>query len=72
MSVRTNGQRITRDDLRGAYADLLGEGGTTAQAAAPKLALAGAAAVVVVLGLAYFAGLRRGRVRSAIVEVRRI
>ena len=72
MSVRTNGQRITREDLRGAYADLLGEGESTAQSAAPKLVLTGVVALLGVLGLAYLAGLRRGRVSSAVVEVRRL
>jgi hypothetical protein len=72
MSVQTNGRRITRDDLRGAYSELMGEGESAAQSAAPKLLAVGIVALLGILGIAYFSGLRRGRVRSAVVEVRRL
>jgi hypothetical protein len=68
----TNGRRITREDLQAAYANLMGEGEATAKAAAPQgLATAGAAAMAVVT-LAFFIGRRRGRSRSAVVEIRRL
>jgi hypothetical protein len=50
----------------------MGEGEATARAAAPRgLAVVGAVAVTV-LTLAFLAGRRRGRSRSAIVEIRRL
>ncbi|HUC05932.1 MAG TPA: hypothetical protein VL961_11080 [Acidimicrobiales bacterium] len=67
----TNG-RITREDLRAAYSQVMGEGEATARAAAPRgLAIAGAVALGVVT-LAYLTGRRRGRSRSAVVEIRRL
>ncbi len=68
----TNGRRITREDVQAAYANLMGEGEATARSAAPQgLATAGAAAMAVVT-LAFFIGRRRGRSRSAVVEIRRL
>ena len=70
--VRGNGRLITREDLQAAYAQVVGEGEATARAAAPRgLAVAGAAAIVL-LALAFLAGRRRGRARSAVVEIRRL
>ena len=68
----TNGQRITREDLRAAYTQVVGEGEATARQAAPRaLAIAGAVGMAVVT-LAFLAGRRRGRSRSAVVEIRRL
>lgn len=72
MAVATNGQRITRDDLQVAYAEVMGQGQATAQAAAPQVAVIGAAVALAVVTIAYLAGRRRGRKRSAIVEIRRL
>jgi hypothetical protein len=50
----------------------MGEGEATARAAAPRgIAVAGAV-VIAVITLAFLAGRRRGRSRSAIVEIRRL
>jgi hypothetical protein len=68
----TNGQRITREDLQAAYSQVIGEGEATARAAAPRaLAVAGAVGMALVT-LAFLAGRRRGRSRSAVVEIRRL
>ena len=68
----SNGRLITRDDLQAAYAQVMGEGEATVRAAAPRgLAVAGAFAIVVI-ALAFLAGRRRGRARSAVVEIRRL
>jgi hypothetical protein len=68
----TNGRRITREDLQAAYSQVLGEGEATARAAAPRaLAVAGAIGMTLVT-LAFLAGRRRGRSRSAVVEIRRL
>jgi|HubBroStandDraft_6_1064221.scaffolds.fasta_scaffold6942323_1 hypothetical protein len=67
-----NGKLITREDLQAAYSQFMGEGEATARAAAPKgLAVAGAVALVVVT-VAFLAGRRRGRAKSAVVEIRRL
>jgi hypothetical protein len=67
-----NGRLITREDLQAAYAQVMGEGGATARAAAPRgLVVAGAAALLVI-AFAFLAGRRRGRSSSAVVEIRRL
>jgi hypothetical protein len=68
----TNGRLITRDDLQAAYSQVMGQGEATARAAAPRgLAVIGAVALTVVT-VAFLAGRRRGRSRSAVVEIRRL
>jgi hypothetical protein len=50
----------------------MGEGEATARAAAPRgLAVAGAVGILL-LTLAFLAGRRRGRSKSAVVEIRRL
>lgn len=71
MAVATNGKRITREDLQQAYTRLLGEGESTAQSAAPQMAVVVAAVALGVVALAYLAGKRRGR-RAATLIVRRV
>jgi len=71
-SPGTSGRRITREDLQAAYAQVMGEGEATARAAAPRgLAIAATVALAVVT-VAFLAGRRRGRARSAVVEIRRL
>ena len=61
-----------REDLQAAYAQVVGEGEASARAAAPRgLAIAGAVGIVL-LTLAFLAGRRRGRAKSAVVEIRRL
>jgi len=68
----SNGRLITRDDLQAAYAQVVGEGEASARAAAPRgLAIAGAIGIVIIT-LAFLAGRRRGRAKSAVVEIRRL
>ena len=74
LMARTAGKggRITREDLQAAYAQVLGEGEATVRAAAPQALAVGGAIGVVVVTLAFLAGRRRGRSRSAVVEIRRL
>jgi len=72
MASRTNAGRITRDDLEAAFSQVVGEGEATAESALPQIVLIAGAVAVTVLTLAYLAGRRRGRRRSAVVEVRRL
>ena len=68
----SNGRLITREDLQAAYSQVMGEGEATARAAAPRgLAVAGAVGILL-LTLAFLAGRRRGRAKSAVVEIRRL
>ena len=72
MAVRTNGRRITRDDLEAAFTRVVGEGEATAKAAAPPALVVAGAVALGVVALAYLAGRRRGRRRAPVLEVRRI
>ncbi|HUZ10456.1 MAG TPA: hypothetical protein VMU76_09840 [Acidimicrobiales bacterium] len=72
MAVRTKGARVTREDLHAAFSDLLGEGEATARAAAPQAIVVAGAVALALFTLAYVAGRRRGRRRTAVLEVRRI
>jgi hypothetical protein len=68
----SNGRLITRDDLQAAYAQVMGEGEATVRAAAPRGLAVGGAVALVIIALAFLAGRRRGRARSAVVEIRRL
>ena len=68
----TTGGRITREDLQAAYTKVLGEGEATVKGAAPQALAAGGAVALLVITLAFLAGRRRGRSRSAVVEIRRL
>jgi len=68
----TNGRRITREDLQAAYSNVIGEGESKARAVAPQGLTAIGAAGLAVVTLAFLIGRRRGRSRSAVVEIRRL
>ncbi|HVX22019.1 MAG TPA: hypothetical protein VHB02_11770 [Acidimicrobiales bacterium] len=72
MALTTNGRRITRDDLQAAYARLAGEGEATAKAAMPPVVVVAGAVALAVVTVAYLAGKRRGRSKSAVIELRRV
>lgn len=63
---------VTRQDIENKLRELTGEVGDTAQAAKPYVAIAGAAATVLLLSLAYLTGRRRGRKKTTVVEIRRV
>jgi hypothetical protein len=50
----------------------MGEGEATVRAAAPRGLAVGGAIAIVIIALAFLAGRRRGRARSAVVEIRRL
>jgi hypothetical protein len=70
--MSTDGAPITRDDIEARFRELNGDVGTEVEAVRPQLLTVGAAIVVAVITIAFLAGRRRGRKRSAVVEVRRI
>ncbi len=70
--MAVHGRRITRDDLEAAFSRVVGEGEETARAAVPQTALIAGAVALGVIALSYLAGRRRGRKRSAVLEIRRV
>jgi hypothetical protein len=63
---------IERSDIEAKLREINGEVKDSATAAAPMGLAAGAALVIVVVGVAYLLGRRRGRKRSTVVEIRRV
>jgi hypothetical protein len=68
----TSTARITRDDLEAKLRQVSGEAGETVEAAKPQIFGGAAAGLLLVVIVAYLLGRRRGRKRSAIVEIRRV
>jgi hypothetical protein len=64
--------RITRGTIETKLRELRGDVEATTEAAKPVALAAAMALAVVVLSAAYLLGRRRGRKRSAIVEIRRV
>jgi hypothetical protein len=64
--------RISRDDIEEKLRDMTGGLEETVEAARPKVISSAAAGVVLVVLVAYLLGRRRGRKRSAIVEIRKV
>jgi hypothetical protein len=64
--------RISRDDLEAKLRDLSGGLEDTVEAARPKVISSAAAGVLLAVLLAYLLGRRRGRARSAVVEIRKV
>ncbi|MEO6120973.1 MAG: hypothetical protein ABIW46_03010 [Acidimicrobiales bacterium] len=63
---------ITRATIEAKLRDLRGDVQATTEAAKPVALAAGMALAVVVLGVVYLFGRRRGRKRSTVVEIRRV
>jgi hypothetical protein len=63
---------ITRDDLEAKLRELSSDVQSTTSAAAPFALVVGAGALLVLVGVAYLLGRRRGHKRSTVVEIRRI
>ena len=68
----TQQRPVTRDDIEAKLRQIRGEVDSTAKAALPIGLAVGAAAVAVVVGMAYLMGRRRGRKRATVVEIRRV
>lgn len=63
---------ITRDDIESRLRGLQGDFDNVARSARTPALAAAAAAFVALVGGAYLLGRRRGRKRSAVVEIRRL
>jgi adenine/guanine phosphoribosyltransferase-like PRPP-binding protein len=64
--------RITRDDLEAKLREMSGGVEETVEAARPKVISAAAGGVLLAVLVAYLLGRRRGRARSAVVEIRKV
>jgi hypothetical protein len=64
--------RITRDDIESKLRQLKGDTDEAVEANKTNGIVIAAITAVVVIGLAYFLGRRRGRKKSAFVEIRRL
>ena len=67
----TNG-RITRDDIESKLREIKGEVDETTEQAKPIGLAVAAVAAVVVIGVVYMLGRRRGTKLSTVVEIRRV
>ncbi|MGH9152329.1 MAG: hypothetical protein ACRD03_08030 [Acidimicrobiales bacterium] len=63
---------VTRATIEAKLREIRGEVETTTDSARPYAVVAGIAAAVVVVGVAYLLGRRKGRKRTTVVEVRRV
>ncbi|HEX2849472.1 MAG TPA: hypothetical protein VHN98_02925 [Acidimicrobiales bacterium] len=64
--------RIGRNDIEAKLREIRGEVDNTAEMAKPALLAAAAVAAVAVIGVVYFLGMRKGRKKSTVVEIRRV
>jgi hypothetical protein len=65
-------KRITRDDLEAKLREVVGQVDDRVEDARPNIVAGALVVLAVVAVLAYLFGRRRGRVRSAVVEIRRV
>ncbi len=65
-------QRISRDDIEAKLRELKGEVDETTEKAKPMGLAAAAVAAVLVVGVVYLLGKRRGTKLSTVVEIRRV
>jgi hypothetical protein len=63
---------ITRADIEAKLREIRGEVDTTTESARSYLMIVGGAGVVVIVGVAYFLGRRKGQKKSTVVEIRRV
>lgn len=68
----TTRERITRDDLEAKFRELEGEAREQVASARSTVITAGIIGLVILLLLAFLVGRRRGKLRSTVVEIRRV
>ncbi len=64
--------KITRDDIEAKFRELSGEFDEKVEVAKPKVLSAAGAGLLLIAIVSYLFGRRRGRKRSAVVEIRRL
>jgi hypothetical protein len=70
--MATTTAKISRDDLEAKLREMSGGVEETVEAARPKLISSAVAVGVFVVLVAYLLGRRRGRARSAVIEIRKV
>jgi hypothetical protein len=65
-------KKITRGDLETKLRAVTGDAGDTVEAVKPQLFGGAVAGLLLIVVVAYLFGRRRGRKRSAVVEIRRV
>jgi hypothetical protein len=70
--MSSTAKTITRGDLEAKLREVSGDATDTVDAVKPQLIGGAAAVAILALVVAYLFGRRRGRKRSAIVEIRRV
>jgi hypothetical protein len=68
----TTSARISKDDLEAKLREVSGDVGDTVEAVKPQLYGGAVAGLLLAVIVAYLLGRRRGRKRSAVVEIRRV
>ncbi|MHB1710339.1 MAG: hypothetical protein ACYCV7_02895 [Acidimicrobiales bacterium] len=68
--MSSQGGIITRADIEDRFRELTGEVSAGVEGARSQIIAVGSAVAVTLIAIAYLAGRRRGRTRSAVVEVR--
>jgi hypothetical protein len=63
---------VTRADIEAKLRQIRGEVDATATAAKPYATMAAVAVAVLVIGLTYALGLRKGKKRTTLVEIRQV
>lgn len=63
---------VTRGTIEAKLREIRGEVDATTESARPYAIIAGVAVAVVVVGLAFMLGKRKGRKKTTLVEVRRV
>lgn len=72
MATSRSHDRITRDDLESKFRELEGGAHDQVESARSTILTAGIVAAVLLLLLAFLLGVRKGRQRSTVVEIRRV
>ena len=68
----TAAERVTRDDIEAKLRQLRGQVDSVQSSARNTALIAGAVGLVVVVGVVFLLGRRRGRKTSTVVEIRRV
>jgi hypothetical protein len=71
MATEVN-QPVSRSDIEAKLREIKGEVDTTTTSAKPYVLAGAAAAAVIVLGIVYTLGRRKGQKKTTLVEIRRV
>lgn len=69
MTATAERRKLSRDDVEAAFANALGEAEDKTRSAVPQVLIVAGAVAVAALTVAYLAGRRRGKRRTARIEI---